>query len=96
MEISNIPEAFTLPLRLSLLSCLVKEKKNFNQIKNITNASDGNLSVQLSKLEKWGYIKSEKSLILKKQTVYYITEFGLNQLKEYVELLEKIISEQES
>ncbi|WP_040378891.1 transcriptional regulator [Dethiobacter alkaliphilus] len=88
----NIPEAFTLPLRLSLISCLVNREKTFTEIKNITKATDGNISVQLSKLQKWGYVESRKRLIDgKKQTVYSITQFGLSKLEEYVALLESIV-----
>ncbi|MDW7649762.1 MAG: transcriptional regulator [Bacillota bacterium] len=92
MEPNNIPEAFTLPLRLSLISCLVDGEKTFNEIKDITKATDGNISVQLSKLQKWGYVESKKGVIdRKKQTVYMITQFGLNKLEEYVVLLESIV-----
>ena len=92
MEINDIPEAFTLPLRLSIISCLVNGKKTFTEIKNITKASDGNISVQLSKLKKWGFIESEKCKINNySQTIYTITELGLKNLEDYVELLEKII-----
>ncbi|OEF96171.1 transcriptional regulator [Desulfuribacillus alkaliarsenatis] len=93
MELNNIPEAFTLPLRLSLISSLVSSEKTFNEIKEITKATDGNISVQLSKLKKWGYIESKKSVIdQKKQTIYSITEFGMNKLEEYVVLLEAIVN----
>ena len=47
--------------------------------------SDGNLSVQLKKLEGWEYIKSEKKLINGKGvTQYQITEIGIKQFEEYV------------
>lgn len=92
MELNNIPKAFSLPLRLSLISSLVSGGKNFNNLKNITKASEGNISVQLSKLENWGYVKSKKSIKNKKMnTQYFITDHGLTQLEEYVELLENII-----
>lgn len=97
MEITNIPEAFTLPLRLSIISCLVNGEKTFNEIKSITEASDGNISVQLSKLQKWGYLESEKRIMKKRfQTVYSITQFGLNKLEEYVALLEGIVRNSKS
>lgn len=92
MQINNIPEALTLPLRLALISSLINGEKSFNDIKEITSASDGNISVQLTKLENWGYIKSEKRLDrTKNKTFYIITQFGANQLEEYVSLLERII-----
>lgn len=92
MEINNIPEALTLPLRLTLISSLIEGEKSFNELKEITNASDGNISIQLKKLEGWGYLKSEKRLeITKYKTFYKITSFGRNQLEDYVDLLERII-----
>jgi predicted transcriptional regulator len=97
MEINNIPEAFTLPLRLSIISYLVNGEKTFNEIKSMTKASDGNISVQLSKLQKWGYVESEKKAIEKRsQTVYSLTQVGLDQLEEYVSLLEKIVRSSKS
>ena len=57
MQISNIPEAFSLSIRLKLISCLLNGEKTFKELKQITKATDGNISVQLSKLEEWGYIE---------------------------------------
>lgn len=92
MELSNIPEALALPLRLSLLSFLVNGEKTFSEMKSLTGASDGNISVQLKKLESWGYLIHEKRFTLTKTITYYaITDFGLNSLEEYVSLLEKIL-----
>lgn len=93
MEIANIPEAFTLPLRLALISCLINGDKTFNEIKDITKASDGNISVQLSKLQKCRYVESQKRKTGKrKETVYSITQLGLSKLEEYVALLESIVA----
>lgn len=92
MDINNIPEAFSLPLRLKLISSLVNGKKTFNELKALVQASDGNISVQLSKLENWNYISSEKTIEKKKtKTTYEITDFGIEMLKQYVKLLENII-----
>nr|WP_288755530.1 transcriptional regulator [uncultured Anaerostipes sp.] len=54
-------EAFCSKLRLQIISNLVSKKLLFTELKKLTNASDGNLSVQLKKLEGWEYIKSEKN-----------------------------------
>jgi DNA-binding HxlR family transcriptional regulator len=92
MDINNIPEALSLPLRLKLISCLVNGRKTFNELKELVEASDGNISVQLSKLEKWGFIISKKKIEGKKpRTTYEITDYGIHILKEYVKLLESII-----
>lgn len=63
----------------------------------ITNASDGNLSVQLKKLEGWEYIKSEKKLINGKGvTQYQITETEIKQFEEYVVFLESVIADKDN
>lgn len=92
MDINNIPEALSLPLRLKLISCLVSGKKTFNELKTLVESTDGNISVQLSKLEKWGFVISTKKIEGKKtKTTYEITDYGICTLKEYVELLKGII-----
>lgn len=92
MDINNIPEALSLPMRLKLISCLVSGKKTFVELGNMVEGSDGNVSVQLTKLENWGYIKSKKTIERKKmKSVYELTNYGLKQLIGYVELLESII-----
>lgn len=92
MQINEIPEAFSLPLRLKLISSLVGGTKSFQELKNLTQATDGNISVQLTKLENWGYVKSNKTIRSKKMhTTYCLTDFGLEQLKEYVELLNQFL-----
>lgn len=93
MEIANIPEAFSLSIRLKLISCLLNGEKTFSDLKKITEATDGNISVQLSKLEEWGYIKSTKSICGKRpKTSYKITDYGIQQFEAYVNLLETILN----
>lgn len=64
----------------------------FTELKKLTNASDGNLSIQLKKLESWEYVKSEKKRMNGKAvTQYEITEIGIQQFEEYVDFLESVI-----
>jgi DNA-binding transcriptional ArsR family regulator len=50
------------PLRLAIISYLVQVRyADFNEIKEKTDSTAGNLSVQLSKLKEAGYITIEKS-----------------------------------
>lgn len=96
MDINNIPEALSLPIRLKLISCLVNGKKTFNEIKSLIEVSDGNLSVQLTKLEDWKFVRSTKMIENKKtKTTYELTDYGLNMLKDYVNLLKSIIIKNE-
>ncbi len=96
MELTNIPEAFQTKLRLMIISALITGAKSFNELKAITSASDGNISVQISKLEEWGYVTVKKSIVLKKtHTEISLTPFGKKSFKEYIELLNKIVNEEE-
>ncbi len=94
MEINTIPEAFQTKLRLAILSALLTGKKNFKELKMITSATDGNLGIQIKKLNELGYIAIEKAFVNNKpQTTCTITEYGRMQFKEYVEMLENFLKQ---
>ena len=96
MEINAIPEAFQTKLRLAVLSALLTGEKNFRELKNITEATDGNLGAQLKKLEEAGYITVGKAFVNRKpQTSCVLTAFGRQQFKEYVEMLERLLGQAE-
>ena len=47
------------PLRLAIISFLVTNgQSDFKELKEVTKATSGNLSVQLKKLEEASYLKS--------------------------------------
>lgn len=49
-------------LRLAVIAYLIaKPKVSFKELKEVTNATAGNLSIQLKKLEKVNYINIHKS-----------------------------------
>ncbi len=92
MNIDSIPEAFSVALRLKIISSLVSASKTFNELREMTQATQGNLSVQLTKLETWGYITSDKVIEKKRtKTTYTLTDFGLTQFEEYVALLQAVL-----
>ena len=96
MEINAIPEAFQTKLRLAVLSALLTGEKNFRELKNITEATDGNLGAQLKKLEEAGYITVSKAFVNRKpQTSCVLTAFGRQQFKDYVEMLERLLGQAE-
>jgi DNA-binding MarR family transcriptional regulator len=69
-------------------------EKTFKEVKEITGATDGNLSVHLSKLEETGYIKIYKDFFNNKpRTRYNITEKGKNEFVNYVNTLENILKQ---
>lgn len=94
MELANIPEAFQTKLRLIIISALINGTKSFNELKSITGASDGNISVQVTKLEEWGYVSIEKSIVRKKMhTEITLTDFGKQSFREYIDMLNRIANE---
>ena len=81
-------------LRLAIMSFLVaKGDTDFKTLLQETESTSGNLSVQLRKLEKAGYIKIKKTFKNNYQhTIIKLTEEGLNAFEEYVNTLQKYIS----
>ena len=53
MKINEIPEAFSATLRIKIIAALTGSSKTFNELLELTQATRGNLSVQLTKLEEW-------------------------------------------
>jgi DNA-binding MarR family transcriptional regulator len=80
-------------LRLAVMSLLISvEEAEFTFLKEKTESTAGNLSVQLDKLEKAGYIGIEKSFRGKRPlTTCRILPEGLNAFEAYVETLKKYI-----
>ena len=80
-------------LRLAVVSILVGvESADFVFLREQTGASAGNLSVQIDKLQKAGYITVEKGFKGKMPcTTCRITEQGISAFEEYVESLKSYI-----
>ena len=81
-------------LRLAVMSLLISlESAEFTFIKEKTNSTAGNLSVQLDKLSQAGYIGIEKSFKGKKPlTTCRITRKGIKAFEEYVTTLKQYIN----
>lgn len=81
-------------LRLAIISLLVAEGGvDFTRIKEVTEASAGNISVQIKKLEEANYIKVEKSFKNNyPNTTVKLTGQGLSAFETYVETLKKYIN----
>ena len=80
-------------LRLAVMSTLVNcEEADFVYLRKNTGATAGNLSVQLDKLQKAGYITIEKSFKGKMpRTTCAITQQGIEAFEEYVTALRSYI-----
>ncbi len=76
-------------LRLAVVSILMSvEEADFVFIKEKTNATAGNLSVQLEKLTTAGYIEIEKGFSGKKpRTTCRMTDKGRKAFEDYVNTL---------
>lgn len=81
-------------LRLGVMSILMSvEEADFVYLKEKTESTAGNLSVQLDKLSTAGYISIEKGFAGKKtRTTARIADKGRNAFVEYVEALKQYIS----
>ncbi len=80
-------------LRLGVMSLLMgAESAEFNFLKEKTNATAGNLSVQLDKLSEAGYITIEKTYRDKRPlTRCRITKKGMKAFEDYVASLKDYI-----
>ena len=76
-------------LRLAVMSILMNvEEADFVYLKEKTESTAGNLSVQLDKLSSAGYISVEKGMSGKRpRTTCAITNEGRKAFEEYVEAL---------
>lgn len=81
-------------LRLAVMSVLMNvEEADFVYLREKTESTAGNLSVQLDKLSSAGYIAIEKGFAGKKtRTVCRITAQGRKAFEEYVDALRQYIS----
>ncbi len=76
-------------LRLAIISFLVANgKSDFKEIKEVTKATSGNISVQLKKLEEAEYIRITKGFLNNYQhTAIEITPTGIQAFEEYVQAI---------
>jgi len=83
-------------LRLAVVSLLVSvEEAEFTFLKEKTNATAGNLSVQIDKLKQAGYIEVNKSFRDNYPlTVCKITKTGIKAFEEYVQNLQSYLTHQ--
>ena len=80
-------------LRLAVISLLISvEEADFAYLKAETDATAGNLSIQIDKLNEAGYITVEKTFRGKMpRTVCKITPEGINAFETYVNNLKSYI-----
>lgn len=81
------------PARLQLILCLDSiNKADFNFLRNATQLSKGNMSIQMGKLKEKGLVTIEKMIKNNKSyTVYQITSEGKKTLAAYKKEILKIL-----
>ena len=81
-------------LRLAIMSILMNvEEADFVYLKEKTESTAGNLSVQLDKLSSAGYISVEKGMSGKRpRSICSITPNGRKAFEEYVEALKTYLN----
>ena len=80
-------------LRLGIVSALaVNDSLSFNDLKQLMNTTDGNLSVHARKLEEANYVTCNKSFEGRvPKTRYALTPLGRRALERYLDHMEALI-----
>lgn len=93
MEFKELDPILHSQLRLAVVSLLISVKEaEFTFIKEKTNATAGNLSVQINKLKEAGYIEVIKQFKDNyPQTTCKITPLGVKAFEEYVKNLQSYL-----
>jgi len=92
-DIGKIDDVIHGRLRLGIMAYLADaEVADFTELKELLAATQGNLSVQLRKLEDAGYITIEKSFLGRKPlTRARITEAGVKAFRAYLETIARLV-----
>ncbi len=92
-DIGKIDEVIHGRLRLGVMAYLADaEVADFTELKNALEATQGNLSIHLRKLQDAGYVTIEKSFLnLKPLTQVRLTEAGRAAFADYLEALSKLV-----
>lgn len=83
-------------MRLQLMGILVaNDSYDFNALKELLQATDGNLATHVKALEREKYISVQKSFVDRKpNTRYKATERGRTAFRKHLEAMEEIIKNQ--
>lgn len=94
-DASGLDDVIHGKLRLGLMAYLSSvESASFNELKDKTGASDGNLSVHLRKLEDAGYVGIEKQFVDRKpHTRAALTVSGRKAWQAYLDHIRTLLGE---
>lgn len=94
---TGIDEVIHQPVRLRIMASLValrtEEQMEFTWLRDLLEATDGNLGAHLLKLEGAGYINVEKTFVSRRpKTFLSATDKGRAAFHEHVKALRKILA----
>jgi DNA-binding MarR family transcriptional regulator len=94
-DIGKIDDVIHGRLRLGVMAYLTNaEVADFNELKAVLEVTQGNLSVQLRKLEEAGYVAIEKGFLGRKpRTQVRLTPDGRQAFADYLEALGRLIGQ---
>ncbi len=80
-------------MRLGIMSALaVHDSLSFQELKDVLQATDGNLSVHARKLEGAGYLECNKTFVGRMpKTEYSLSKTGRHELENYLGHMESLI-----
>lgn len=97
-DIGRLDDVIHGRMRLGIMAYLANaEVADFNELKAALEATQGNLSIHLRKLEEAGYIAIEKSFLGRKPlTRARLTDAGRQAFTEYLDAISRLLDEQRS
>lgn len=92
-SIEQIDDVIHGRMRLGIMAYLVRnEVADFNELKSALNATQGNLSVHLRKLEEVGYVKIKKGYLGRKpRTQVQLVQKGRKAFNDYLDDMSSLI-----
>jgi DNA-binding MarR family transcriptional regulator len=95
-DIGRLDDVIHGRMRLGIMAYLANaEVADFNELKAVLEATQGNLSIHLRKLEEAGYITIEKSFLGRKPlTRARLTDAGRQAFAGYLDAIGRLLDEQ--
>ncbi|GHA93974.1 transcriptional regulator [Algimonas arctica] len=92
-SIDNIRDIIHVRVRLGVMAYLANaEVASFTELKTALNVTQGNLSIQMRKLEEEGYINIDKSIVGRKPlTTIRMTKSGRTAFAAYIDVLSGVL-----